>query len=40
MPGLVAGHLVDGVVDGIEVGGLGTLGQVGLALGRAELGLL
>ena len=27
----VASHLVHGVVDGIEAGGLGTLGKIGLA---------
>ena len=35
----VAGHLVDRVVDGIEVGSLGTLGKVDLASGGAVLGL-
>src|SRR5699024_9289628 len=29
--GFVAGHLVDGVVDGVQVECLGALGQVGLA---------
>ena len=28
--GFVAGHLVDGVVDGIQAQGLGLLGQLGL----------
>ena len=28
--GLVAGHLMHGVVDGVQVQGLGALGQVGL----------
>lgn len=37
--GLVASHLVHGVVDGIEAGGLGTLGKIGLAGGGAVLGL-
>lgn len=36
---LVASHLVDGVVDGIEVGSLGTLGEIGLTSGGAILGL-
>ena len=39
MTGLVTGHLVDGVVDGVQVQLLGLLGQVELALGRAALGL-
>ena len=30
VPGFVAGHFVDGVVDGVQVQGLGALGQVGL----------
>ena len=30
MSGFVAGHLMHGVVDGVEVQGLGALGQVGL----------
>ena len=29
--GLVASHLVHGVVDGIEASGLGALGKIGLA---------
>ena len=33
--GLVAGHLMHGVVDGVQVQLLGQLGQVELALGRA-----
>src|SRR5699024_9291398 len=37
--GLIAGHLMDGVMDSIEVQLLGLLGQVGLALGSAVLGL-
>lgn len=37
--GLVAGHLVHGVVDGIEASGLGALGKIGLAGGGAVLGL-
>ena len=37
--GLVASHLVHGVVDGIEAGGLGALGKIGLADGGAVLGL-
>ena len=37
--GLVASHLVHGVVDGIEAGGLGALGKIGLAGGGAVLGL-
>ena len=36
---LVAGHLVHGVVDSIETGGLGALGKIGLAGGGAVLGL-
>ena len=36
---LVAGHLVHGVVDGIEASGLGALGKIGLAGGGAILGL-
>ena len=39
MAGFVAGHLVDGVVDGVQVECLGALGQVGLAGGGAVLGL-
>ena len=35
--GLVAGHLMDGVVDGIQTVLLGADGQVGLALGGTEL---
>ena len=38
MPGFVAGHLMDRVVDGIEAELLGFLGQVGLALGGAVFG--
>ena len=30
--GLVTSHLVNGVVDGVQAGSLGALGQVGLAL--------
>ena len=37
--GLIAGHLVDGVMDGVQVELLGELGQVGLAGGGAVLGL-
>ena len=37
--GLVASHLVHGIVDGIEASGLGTLGKIGLAGGGAVLGL-
>ena len=37
--GLVASHLVHGVVDGIETSGLGALGKIGLAGGGAVLGL-
>ena len=37
--GLIASHLVDGVVDGIEVSGLGTLGEISLTGGGAILGL-
>ena len=36
--GLVAGHLVNGVVDGIEVLGLGELGDAELVLTCASLG--
>ena len=36
---LIAGHLMHGVVDGIEAGGLGALGEVELAGGGAVLGL-
>ena len=36
--GLVACHLVDGVVDSVQVGGFGSLGQIGLAGGSAVLG--
>ena len=39
MTGLVASHLVHGVVDGVQAGGLGALGQVELAGGGAVLGL-
>ena len=35
--GLVAGHLMDGVVDGVQVVHLGNLGQIELAGGGAEL---
>lgn len=37
--GLVAGHLMDGVVDGVQVVLLGQLGQLELAQGGAVLGL-
>ena len=37
--GLVASHLVHGVVDGIEASGLGALGKIGLAGGGAVLSL-
>ena len=37
--GLVAGHFVDGVVDGVEAQLLGALGKGGLAGGGAVLGL-
>lgn len=37
--GLVASHLVHGIVDGIEASGLGTLGKIGFAGGGAVLGL-
>ena len=37
--GLVAGHLVHGVMDGIEASGLGALSKIGLACGGAVLGL-
>ena len=37
--GLVAGHLVDGVVDGVQVELLGLLGQLELAGGGAVLGV-
>ena len=37
--GLVASHLVHGVVDGIKASGLGTLGKIGLAGGGTVLGL-
>ena len=36
MAGLVTGHLVDSVVDGIQAVLLSAGGQVELALGRAE----
>ena len=36
--GLVASHLVHGVVDGIEASGLGALSKIGLAGGGAVLG--
>ena len=32
MSGLVPGHLVNGVVDGVQVQGLGALGKVGLQI--------
>ena len=38
MAGLVTGHLVDGVVDGVQVVLLGAGGQVELAGGSAVLG--
>ena len=37
MSGLVLGHFVDGVVDGVQAVLLGAGGQVKLALGGAEL---
>ncbi len=37
VPGFVAGHFMDRVVDGVQVQGLGALGQVGLAGGGAVL---
>jgi hypothetical protein len=37
MTSLVTSHLVNGIVDGIEVGSFGALGQVGLAGGCAVL---
>ena len=37
--GLVAGHLVDGVVDGVQIQLLGLLGQLKLAQGSAVLGI-
>jgi hypothetical protein len=37
--GLVAGHLMDGVVDGVQIELLGSLGQGDLASGGAVLGL-
>ena len=40
MPGLVPGHLVDGVVDGVQAQLLGQLGKLHLALSGAELGFL
>ena len=39
MTSLILGHLVHGVVDGIEVGSLGSLGDVELALASATLSL-
>ena len=39
MASLVASHLVDGVVDGVEVQSLGALGEVELAGGGAVLGV-
>ena len=35
MAGLVAGHFMHGVVDGIQIQFLGLLGQIELALGSA-----
>ena len=37
--GLVAGHLVDGIVDGVQVVLLGQLGQLELTGGSAVLGV-
>ena len=37
--GLVPGHLMDGVMDGVQVQGLGLLSQLELAGGGAVLGL-
>ena len=37
--GLVASHLVDGVMDGVQIQLLGLLGQVKLAGGSAVLGI-
>ena len=37
MTGLVTGHLMDGVVDGVQAVLLGAGGQVELALGGTEL---
>ena len=37
--GLVASHLVDGVVDGVQIQSLGLLGQLELAGGSTVLGL-
>ena len=39
MAGLVPGHLMDGVVDGVQVVLLGQLGQLELAHGGAVLSL-
>ena len=39
MTGLVAGHLMDGVVDGVQVQLLGLLGQLELTQGSAVLGV-
>ena len=39
MPGFVARHFMHGVVDSVQVQGLGALGQVSLAGGSAVLGL-
>ena len=39
MPGLILAHLMDGVVDGIQVKLLGQRGQLLLAGGRAPLSL-
>lgn len=38
MPGLIPGHLMHGVVDGVQAVLLGACGQVELALGSAVLG--
>ena len=35
----VAGHFVDGIVDGVEVLGLGAFGDVGFAGAGSELGV-
>ena len=39
MTGLIASHLVDGIMDGIQIQRLGFLGQLGLAHGSAVFGL-
>ena len=39
MPGLIASHFVDGVVDGVEIQLLGALSEGGLAGGGAVFGL-